>query len=192
MTPGAAAAVAALPEPQRPGLAIFILANEPGTLTAKAIKACAKTLHRWPGLQMPLMAKHQTQRNVARALVRLWSGAVEAYPEDAYAAAAMFIYQEAHEEPWGSEEKTRLWFGALGGDTYFSGGRVNWTGEAYEALLAAWETQRDVEQTPSERERERDPGRDLRRPDTSHKDRLAGRRDTIGKILSDRSYRSRP
>jgi hypothetical protein len=63
-----ATAVAELPEPKRAGLAIFILANEPGTLTAKAIKECAATLKKWPGLQLPLMVKHQSQRNVARAL----------------------------------------------------------------------------------------------------------------------------
>jgi hypothetical protein len=65
-----ATAVADLPEPKRAGLAIFILANEPGQLTAKAIKECAATLKKWPGLQVPLMVKHQSQRNVARALVR--------------------------------------------------------------------------------------------------------------------------
>lgn len=65
-----APAVAGLPEPKRTGLAIFILANEPGKLTTKAIKECAAILQKWPGLQMPLMVKHQSQRNIARALVR--------------------------------------------------------------------------------------------------------------------------
>ncbi|HRQ42369.1 MAG TPA: ParB/RepB/Spo0J family partition protein [Chloroflexota bacterium] len=130
-----ATAVADLPEPKRTGLSIFILANEPGKLTAKTIKECATTLKKWPGLQMPLLVKHQSQRNVARALVRLWSQVEDAYPEDAYAAAAMFIYRGVHEEPWGSQEKLTLWFQALGGDTYFtdghfgklSAGSINWT-----------------------------------------------------------------
>jgi hypothetical protein len=128
-----AAAVADLPEPKRAGLAIFILANEPGQLTAKAIKECAATLKKWPGLQVPLMVKHQSQRNVARALVRLWGQVVEAYPEDAYAAAAMLIYRGVHDEPWSSQEKLTLWFQTLGGDTYFvdgaqgsSHGSINW------------------------------------------------------------------
>ena len=122
-----ATAVADLPEPKRTGLSIFILANEPGKLTAKAIKECATTMKKWPGLQMPLMVKHQSQRNIARALVRLWSQVEDAYPEDAYAAAAMFIYRGVHAEPWSAQEKLTLWFQALGGDTYFVDGRINWT-----------------------------------------------------------------
>lgn len=122
-----ATAVADLPEPKRSGLAIFILANEPGKLTAKAIKACATTMKKWPGLQLPLMVKHQSQRNIARALVRLWSQVAEAYPQDAYAAAAMFVYRGVHAEPWSAQEKLTLWFQALGGDTYFADGRINWT-----------------------------------------------------------------
>ncbi|MFQ5401738.1 MAG: ParB/RepB/Spo0J family partition protein [Anaerolineae bacterium] len=122
-----ATAVADVPEPKRTGLAIFILANEPGKLTAKAIKDCAMTLKKWPGLQLPLMVKHQSQRNIARALGALWGQVVEAYPEDAYAAAAMLVYRDLHEEPWSSKEKLTLWFQALGGDTYFVDGRINWT-----------------------------------------------------------------
>jgi hypothetical protein len=128
------AAVADLPEPKRSGLAIFILANPSagsgqvtGQLTAKAIKECATTLKKWPGLQLPLMVKHQSQRNVARALVRLWNQVVEAYPEDAYAAAAMLIYRGVHDEPWSSQEKLTFWFQTLGGDTYFVDGRIHWT-----------------------------------------------------------------
>ncbi|MCB0018791.1 MAG: ParB N-terminal domain-containing protein [Anaerolineales bacterium] len=121
-----ATAVADLPEPKRAGLAIFILANEPGQLTAKAIKECAAALKKWPGLQMPLMVKHQSQRNVARALMRLWGQVVEAYPEDAYAAAAMLIYRGVQDEPWSNQEKLTLWFQTLGGDTYFTGGGIHW------------------------------------------------------------------
>jgi len=121
-----ATAVADLPEPKRTGLAIFILANEPGKLTAKAIKECAATLKKWPGLQLPLMVKHQSQRNIARALVQLWGQALTAYPEDAYAAAAMFIFRGVHEEPWGAQEKLTLWFQALGGETYFANGQIQW------------------------------------------------------------------
>jgi ParB-like chromosome segregation protein Spo0J len=119
--------VAELPEPKRGGLSVFILANEPGKLTAKAIKDCATTLKKWPGLQMPLMVKHQSQRNVARALVHLWGQVVEKYPEDAYAAAAMLVYRNLHDEPWSAKEKLTLWFQALGGDTYFMDGHINWT-----------------------------------------------------------------
>lgn len=119
--------VADLSEPKRTGLSVFILANEPGKLTAKAIKDCATTLRKWSGLQMPLMTKHQSQRNIARALVRLWGQVVEAYPEDAYAAAAMLVYRSLHDEPWANKEKLTLWFQALGGDTYFTDGRINWT-----------------------------------------------------------------
>jgi len=122
-----ATAVADVPEPKRTGLSIFILANEVGKLTAKAIKDCAMTLKKWPGLQLPLMVKHQSQRNIARALVALWGQVVDAYPEDAYAAAAMLIYRHVHDEPWSNQEKLTLWFQALGGDTYFTDGRINWT-----------------------------------------------------------------
>jgi hypothetical protein len=59
-------------------------------------------------------------------LVRLWGQAVEAYPEDAYAAAAMLIYRGVHDEPWSSQEKLALWFQTLGGDTYFTGGGIHW------------------------------------------------------------------
>lgn len=121
-----ATAVADVPEPKRIGLSIFILANEAGKLTAKAIKDCAVTLKKWPGLQLPLMVKHQSQRNIARALVALWGQVVDAYPEDAYAAAAMLIYRNVHDEPWSNQEKLTLWFQALGGDTYFTDGRINW------------------------------------------------------------------
>ncbi|MCA9941912.1 MAG: ParB N-terminal domain-containing protein, partial [Anaerolineales bacterium] len=128
-----ATAVADVPEPKRTGLSIFILANEVGKLTAKAIKECALRLKKWPGLQLPLMVKHQSQRNIARALIRLWGQAVKSYPEDAYASAAMFIYRNVHEEPWTKQEKLLLWFQALGGDTYYTdgdpGGRpggINW------------------------------------------------------------------
>jgi len=122
-----ATSVADVPEPKRTGLSIFILANEAGKLTAKAIKDCALTLKKWPGLQLPLMVKHQSQRNIARALVALWGQVVDAYPEDAYAAAAMLIYRHVHDEPWSNQEKLTLWFQALGGDTYFTDGRINWT-----------------------------------------------------------------
>jgi hypothetical protein len=54
-----ATAVADLPEPKRTGLAIFILANDLGKVTAKAIEKCATTLKKWPGLQITLMVKHQ-------------------------------------------------------------------------------------------------------------------------------------
>src|SRR5690606_11880807 len=47
---------------------------------------------------------------------------VEAYPEDAYAAAAMLIYRDAHQDPWANQEKLTLWFQVLGGDTYFTVG----------------------------------------------------------------------
>ena len=72
-----------LPQPKRAGLAIFILANlstgsrqvgsgqSAGKLTAKEIKQCATILKQWNGLQRPLVVKHQTQRNIARALVAL-------------------------------------------------------------------------------------------------------------------------
>lgn len=130
-----ATAVADLPGTKRTGLAIFILANEPGKLTAKTIRECAATLKKWPGLQQPLMVKHQAQRNTARALVRLWSQVVEAYPEDAYAAASMLICRGLHEEPWATKEKLTLWFQTLGGDTYFTDDRINWPA-VVEHLLA--------------------------------------------------------
>ncbi len=78
-----ATAVADLPEPKRTGLSIFILANEPGKLTAKAIKECATTMKKWPGLQMPLMVKeanrHGSDRNVFEFLTGRPMGANESY-----------------------------------------------------------------------------------------------------------------
>lgn len=119
--------VADLPEPKRAGFTIFILANEPGKLTAGGIKECAARLKKWPGLQMPLMVKHQSQRNMARALVNLWGQSLATYPEEAYAAAAMLVYRQIYEEPWNSQEKLTLWFQVLGGDTYFSEQGIVWT-----------------------------------------------------------------
>ncbi|MCZ7671782.1 MAG: ParB/RepB/Spo0J family partition protein [Chloroflexi bacterium] len=126
-------AVAELPEPKKTGLSIFILANsstssgQASKITAKEVKSCADVLKKWNGLHMPMMFKHQSQKNIARALVRLWSQVVEAYPEDAYAAASMLIFRGVHDEPWASQDKLTLWFQALGGDTYFTNGGVNWT-----------------------------------------------------------------
>ena len=82
----------------------------------------------------------QSQRNIARALTQLWSWTVKKYPEDAYAAAAMFIYRNLHDEPWGSKEKLTLWFQALGGDTYFTNGHINWTA-IVEHLASGWHTE---------------------------------------------------
>ena len=118
--------VAELPEPKRTGMAIFLLANDPGALTAKEIKGCAATLKKWNGIQVGLTFAQQTHRNIARALSRLWSQVVEAYPEDAYAAATMLIYRGLHEEPWAGAEKASLWFQALGGDVYYQDGSIHW------------------------------------------------------------------
>ena len=54
-----AATIAELPEPKRTGLAIFILANDVGKITAGAVKEMATTLKKWQGLQQPLFVKHQ-------------------------------------------------------------------------------------------------------------------------------------
>lgn len=118
--------VADLPEPKRTGMAIFLLANEPSALTAKEIKACAGALKRWNGIQVGLSFAQQTHRNIARALARLWGQVVEAYPEDAYAAATMLVYRQLHEEPWANAEKASLWFQALGGDVYYHDGGIHW------------------------------------------------------------------
>jgi hypothetical protein len=48
----------------------------------------------------------------------LWGQAVEAYPEDAWAAAAMLVYRGQHQEPWADAGRTSLWFQTLGGDAY--------------------------------------------------------------------------
>jgi hypothetical protein len=119
--------VADLPEPKRTGMAVFLLANEPAALTVKDIKGCAATLKKWNGIQVGLTFTQQTHRNIARALARLWSQVVEAYPEDAYAAATMLIYRQLHEEPWASAEKASLWFQALGGDVYYQENGIHWT-----------------------------------------------------------------
>jgi hypothetical protein len=125
--------VADLAEPKRTGLAIFLLANQPAALTAKEIKACTGALKKWNGIQIGLTFARLTAaatRNIARALARLWSQVVEAYPEDAYAAAAMLIYRGLHEEPWANAQKASLWFQALGGDVYYNssegGAGINW------------------------------------------------------------------
>lgn len=118
--------VADLPEPKRTGMAIFLLANDPAALTAKEVKACASALKKWNGIQVGLTFAHQTHRNIARALARLWNHVVEAYPEDAYAAATMLIYRGLHEEPWANAEKASLWFQALGGDVYYRDGGIHW------------------------------------------------------------------
>lgn len=121
-----AATIADLPEPKRTGLAIFVLANGVGKITAAEIKDMATTLKKWPGLQQPLFVKHQTQRNVARALVLLWNEAVSVYVQDAYAAACLLIYRGMHNEPWTNDERLLAWFEAFGGETYVTEGQINW------------------------------------------------------------------
>jgi hypothetical protein len=121
-----AATVADMPDPRRSGLALFILANPAGSLTAREIKECAAELKKWPGLQMPLTTAHQAQRNIARALVQLWGQVIDAYPEDAWAAAAMLVYRGQHLAPWADAAKTSLWFQVLGGETYYGDDGVHW------------------------------------------------------------------
>lgn len=121
-----AATIADLPEPKRTGLAIFILANEVAKITAGEIKEIATMLKKWSGLQQPLFVKHQTQRNVARALVYLWSYAVTEYPEDAYATVALFVYRGLEKDPWTNDAGLLAWFEAFGGEAYVSEGKINW------------------------------------------------------------------
>ena len=121
-----AATVANIPEPKRSGLALFILANPVASLTAKEIRECAADLKKWSGLQVPLTVAHQAQRNIARALVRLWSQVVKAYPEEAWASAAMLVYRGQHNEPWADPAKTSLWFQTLGSDTYYGEEGIRW------------------------------------------------------------------
>jgi len=121
-----AATIADLPEPKRTGLAIFILANDVGKITAATIKDIATTLKKWPGLQQPLFVKHQTQRNVIRALLLLWNEAVAHYPQDAYATVALFVYRGLEKDPWTNDAGLLAWFEAFGGETYVTEGQINW------------------------------------------------------------------
>jgi hypothetical protein len=121
-----AATLADLPEPKRTGLAIFILANDVGKITAATIKDIATTLKKWPGLQQPLFVKHQTQRNVIRALLLLWNAAVAHYPQDAYATVALFVYRGLEKDPWTNDAGLLAWFEAFGGETYVTEGQINW------------------------------------------------------------------
>jgi hypothetical protein len=131
-----AATIADLPEPKRTGLAIFILANDVGKITAGEIKEIATTLKKWLGLQQPLFVKHQTQRNVARALVYLWSSAVTEYPQDAYATVALFIHRGLEKEPWTNDKGLLAWFEAFGGEAYVTEGQINWKAVADNLLLS--------------------------------------------------------
>lgn len=121
-----AVTIAELPEPKRTGLAIFILANDVSKITAGAIKEMATTLKKWPGLQQPLFVKHQTQRNVIRALLLLWNEAVTQYPQDAYATVAQFIYRGLEKDPWTNDAGLLAWFEAFGGEMYVAEGEINW------------------------------------------------------------------
>ncbi len=121
-----AATIAELPEPKRTGLAIFILANDVGKITAGTIKDIATTLKKWPGLQQPLFVKHQTQRNVIRALLLLWNEAVAHYPQDAYATVALFVYRGLEKDPWTNDAGLLAWFEAFGGEAYVTEGQINW------------------------------------------------------------------
>ena len=121
-----AATIADLPEPKRTRLAIFILANDVGKITAATIKDIATTLKKWPGLQQPLFVKHQTQRNVIRALLLLWNEAVAHYPQDAYATVALFAYRGLEKDPWTNDAGLLAWFEAFGGEAYVTEGEINW------------------------------------------------------------------
>ncbi len=146
-----ATTIAELPEPKRTGLAIFILANDVGKITAGAIKDMATTLKKWPGLQQPLFVKHQTQRNVIRALVLLWNEAVAHYPQDAYATVAQFIYRGLEKDPWTNDAGLLAWFEAFGGEAYVTEGQINWKAVA-ENLLPSISCQTcPLAQLPKER-----------------------------------------
>jgi hypothetical protein len=130
-----AVAVAELPEPKRTGLALFIMSNPANRLTAKAIQTCAARLKKWHGLQLPLTVAHQTQRNIARALCRLWQRVVEAYPNEAWAMGASFVYKDQHEHPWEDEATLKLWFQALGGELYWGEDGIQWGRVVRDLLL---------------------------------------------------------
>ena len=109
-------------QPKREGLIAFILANLEGShsrLSAGDITRLAKGLEKWPGIQLPMMFDHQTQRNLARAVSRLWSQVLEAQPVATWSGAASLMHQGLHEEPWKTPEKLSTFFQLFGGESFF-------------------------------------------------------------------------
>ncbi|MCA9983357.1 MAG: ParB N-terminal domain-containing protein [Anaerolineales bacterium] len=121
---------------KRAGLSAFVLANIEGDrshLSAGDIAHLAKALDKWPGIQLPMLFDHQTQRNLARAVGRLWGQVLEAHPAATWAAAASLMHQGLHEEPWKTPAKLTAFFQLFGGDIYYD----NASGQIrFEQLLA--------------------------------------------------------
>ena len=114
-------------EHRRHGLALFVLSNPLSQITAKAVKNVAKQLDKWNGLQVPLTTAHQAQRNIARALTRLWHLVVDAYPVRSWAVIASFIYQDVNITcPWADQSAVDVWFKTVGGDLYYGRDGIKW------------------------------------------------------------------
>lgn len=114
-------------ENQREGLTRYIIANQ-DNIKVGDVKAMARTLKSWPGLQLPLLSPHQANRNLARILVNLWQDTLSEIPDDAWAAACGLIRREMHEEPWADPQKMQLWLKVFGSGPYYSEEEgINWT-----------------------------------------------------------------
>lgn len=112
---------------RREGLTRYLIANQK-SIKVGDIKAIAKTLREWPGLQLPLMSPHQANRNIARILVNLWHDTLAEYPDDAWAAACGLIHRDLHEEPWADPQKMQMWVKVFGNGPYYSEEEgINWT-----------------------------------------------------------------
>ena len=112
---------------RREGLTRYLIANQK-SIKVGDIKAIAKTLREWPGLQLPLMSPHQANRNIARILVNLWHDTLTEYPDDAWAAACGLIHRELHQEPWADPQKMQMWVKVFGNGPYYSEEEgINWT-----------------------------------------------------------------
>ncbi len=119
---------------KKAGLTRYLLAKQ-DELSIGEITTIAKTLKAWQGLIMPLLfAGNQTQRNMARILIRMWHNALESYPESSWAAAAMFIHRQAHLEPWLNQAHFTLWVKSFGNGIYFIDDAIVWDKLIHELL----------------------------------------------------------
>ncbi len=144
-------------EHKRHGLALFIFSNPLSQITAKAVKDVARKLEKWNGLQVPLTTAHQAQRNIARALTRLWHLVVDTYPVRSWAVIASFIYQDVNITcPWVDQSAVDVWFKIVGGDIYYGRDGIKW-----DAVVANLITEVNCEACPVAKLPERQLASDL-------------------------------
>ena len=114
-----AGVLAGLPSDKREAMTEFLfgmVANGRCVLTAANIMEIGHHLDAWNGFVFPLIVERQSQRNAARAAVRLWQEAFETDPHAAYVGAIRVISTVSeYKEPWKAQPVMTAWIDALAG-----------------------------------------------------------------------------